>query len=134
MGDILDAESVSLRIEIYSSYKTVKYHLRTSGKSATEFLKRPDFRYSPVDSNLCNNMRSARSAYKNKLKRGRLRELPVKKVVFKAQDKTVMRENAAELHMCNEKKGRSSVPNAIESTLYISNSDISNSAKLEASV
>ena len=65
MGDVLDERSHRLRMETYSSVQTVKYHLRSMGKSSVECYSRTDKLHGPIDLQLCRNIQSASREYRD---------------------------------------------------------------------
>ena len=68
MGDILHVKSANTSVDTYESYQMVKYHLKTVGKSAIEYFAREDVKHSPVDDQLCRNLRLSSSSYRKELK------------------------------------------------------------------
>lgn len=104
MGDILDAKSSSLRIETYSAYQTVKYFLKTRGKTSLDLFKRQDYLYTKVNVDLCVNIRAASSTYRNILKEKSAQKCNAREVVSKAQDCRLVRAVAEESRARHEKQ------------------------------
>ncbi|KAL5010546.1 hypothetical protein ScPMuIL_012851 [Solemya velum] len=99
VGDILDPKSSRMTVETFSSIQTVKYWLRSSGKSATATFTRQDPLYDPVDTTLCHNMRGAASSHKQVLqekrdaKEKKREQLNLaEKVISKAKAKQIIEE------------------------------------------
>lgn len=67
MGDILHVKSSNTSVETYGSYQSVKFHLRTVGKSAIEVFRRKDIKYDNVNPALCKNMQGSSRAYRTVL-------------------------------------------------------------------
>lgn len=67
MGDVIDEKSGSLKMETFSAKMTVKYFLRSTGKSSVEYFHRNDVEKTPVDRAMCNSILSSNKNYKDGL-------------------------------------------------------------------
>ena len=71
MKMILDDKSSRLSIDTYSALQTVKYSLRSSGKTAVQCFSRKDIKHTPVNHQMCRLLRGSAAAYKSKQNKAR---------------------------------------------------------------
>ena len=63
MGDIIDEKSGRTSMTTFNALQTVKYALKSSGKSALEYFRRENIKRTPVDKQLISNMQGSWAAY-----------------------------------------------------------------------
>ncbi|XDV48613.1 hypothetical protein PO909_018003 [Leuciscus waleckii] len=59
MGDVIDAKRANMKISTFDAVQTVKYVLRSRGKTGISMFRRDDINMGPVDKTLCQNIRNA---------------------------------------------------------------------------
>lgn len=59
MGDVIDKKSGNMRIPTFNSVQTVKYTLRSRGRTGITMLRREDVKLGPVDKTVCRKVRAA---------------------------------------------------------------------------
>jgi len=106
MGDVLDVRSHRLNMETYSAVMGVKYNLRSSGKTAVEYYSRTDKLHSPIDLDLCKNMRGAYKTYKAELADRRDKEEERRREVGAAALSKLTKRKTKELTEKAAKKAR----------------------------
>ncbi|XP_064653112.1 uncharacterized protein LOC135503467 [Lineus longissimus] len=103
MGDIIDERKCRTNIATYESIQTVKYKLRSSGKSAIQYFHRPDKLHSPVNGRICKGVRHAYGRYKAELDgQAKMRKAMQKKL--DVQKKKVLSKTKAKILMTTAEK------------------------------
>ncbi|CAC5387834.1 unnamed protein product [Mytilus coruscus] len=102
MNDIIDGKSNRMNIEAYNCIQSVKYSLKSSGKSAIQYFTKDDFLHERVDHKLVQNMQSSSRQYQEEVKCKKLEkeeklsqlQVKAKKKLSKRKAKEIV-ENAA---------------------------------------
>ena len=68
MGDIVDSKSGNIRTDTYSSLQTVRYGLRSTGKTSVEYFRRDDKLHSPFQKDIVKNIQSSKRKYETEKK------------------------------------------------------------------
>lgn len=55
-----------MNVHTYDALQSVKYELFSCNKSAIQYFKKEDYLHSPIDRQLCLNVKSAAKMYKDK--------------------------------------------------------------------
>ncbi|CAC5390542.1 unnamed protein product [Mytilus coruscus] len=89
MNDIIDGKSNRMNIETYNFIQSVKYSLKSSGKSAIQYFTKDDILHERVDHKLVQNMQSSSRQYQEEVKCKKLeKEEKLSQLQVKAKKKT----------------------------------------------
>src|SRR4029434_4623213 len=77
LEDLTDTKRSNMKISTFDAVQTVKYVLRSRGKTGIGMFKRDDINMGPLDKTLCTNMRAA--GRRDKTDRGKRTEAKQKR-------------------------------------------------------
>lgn len=61
MNQIIDSQSANLTIKSFGAIQTVRYHLKSVGKTSIQYFHHSDFKHDPVDPAMLHNFKTTQT-------------------------------------------------------------------------
>ena len=104
MGNVITAQTSSIKICTFSAIQTVKYKLQAANQSAVQYFRRKDVTHDPVPQALVKNMKTAYKRYKNELDEIKTAEEAKRTKMNLKKKSVVAKKKARELNMLAAQK------------------------------